>query len=225
LSDQFDLVMSFQGSVSCSPKLRELIETKFDARFLFDTWNQEVMERLWEQQNYRLKEGLPPRRVLLIVDDISMDFKSKEFFAHLCQRGRHCSISVMICAVSYTVIPKPARRSLDFVFVFDLPMASCKKVLLAEFSKNASAAEFYLNRIPQYTAFVLSTTAKQELFYFIVNQNKQLPECEKFENKSSEEDVKLERHHPKKIVLNPDHNTNSLESRPIDDEVENEFDF
>ena len=179
LSSQFDLVISFQGSVSCSPKLRSLIIERWDERFLFDEWNEKVMLKLWKQQNERLKEGLPLRSILVIVDDISMSPTSRDQLAHLCQRGRHCGISVFISCVSYTVVPKAARRSLDFCFVFDLPMYSCKKILLTEFAKQPQAAEFYLQKIPQYTSLVLNTSKNQELFYFKIGPP---GECGKFES-------------------------------------------
>ena len=165
LRSKFDLIISFQGSVSCSPHLRQFLINQFDSRFILEKWDNELMQRLWQQQNDRLKAGLQMRHVLVLVDDIAMDYRSKEQFAHLCQRGRHCGISVFICCVSYTVIPKCARRSLDILFLFDLPMSSCKKILLNEFSKNPSAAEFYLSKLPPYTCLVLSTDKDQQLYH------------------------------------------------------------
>jgi len=183
LVNHFDLVISFQGSVSCSPELREIIQTHWDERFLFDCWNEKVMTKLWNQQNQRLKDGESMRQILVIVDDISMDMRSREQLANLAQRGRHCGISIFISAVSYTVIPKSARRSLDFCFVFDLPMYSCKKILLQEFAKAPRAAEFYLQNIPIHTCLVLSTARNQELFYFKIQSSQ---DNGKFQTKSEE---------------------------------------
>ena len=207
MSGRFDLVISFQGSVSCSPALRTLIEEEYDDRFLFDTWNQPLMEKLWEQQNERLKNGLPYRNVLLIIDDITMDHKSREMFAHLCMRGRHIGISIIINCVSYTVIPKSSRRSLDYLFVFDLPMSGDKKVLLQEFTKNSSTAEFYLNRIPKYNSLVLKTMGKQELFYYKAKKPQSL-EHDEFQSEFLLSDDSLLPRSPNKTICH--HNSNTL---------------
>ena len=57
LRSKFDLIISFQGSVSCSPHLRQFLINQFDSRFILEKWDNELMQRLWQQQNDRLKAG------------------------------------------------------------------------------------------------------------------------------------------------------------------------
>ena len=69
-----------------------------------------------------------------------------EQLAHMAMRGRHFRISLMMCAVSYTSLPKRARRSLDVLMVFSMPMQGDFKILTYEYCQGScSMARFALN--------------------------------------------------------------------------------
>ena len=60
--------------------MRELVESRWDPRFLFPTWNQEFMEALLAQQE-RLKLKGQTRHVIILVDDIVLTGKDEDSLA------------------------------------------------------------------------------------------------------------------------------------------------
>ena len=125
---KFDLVISFIGTSACSPEMKTLMDTVWDARFQFSAWNQPLIDALLKQQE-RLKSEGHQRQVCILVDDIILSGRDEESLSHLCLRGRHFNVSVLACAVSYTTLPKRCRRSLDTLFLFSCPMAGDCQIL------------------------------------------------------------------------------------------------
>ena len=164
MSSRFDLVVAFIGSAACSPVLAKLMEMHWDPRFFFSTWDDELISRLLAQQEHLKKNGVT-RNVLLIVDDVVVTSKAEEQLANMGMRGRHFSISLAMCAVSYTSLPKRLRRSLDVLLVFSLPMTGDLKILTWEFCQQQEMAQFALRNLEEHQALVLETLNKrQELF-------------------------------------------------------------
>ena len=109
--------------------------------------------------------GSERRSILILVDDIILSGKAEEQLTHLAMRGRHFGISLMMCAVSYTTLPKKARRSLDVLLVYSLPMQGDMKVMTWEFAHRNSMAEHVLRNLGEHEALVLETLQRrQQLF-------------------------------------------------------------
>ena len=162
MSKKFDLVVAFIGSAACNPVLSEIMNQHFDPRFFFSFWKPELITKLMEQQEAL---GSERRSILILVDDIILSGKAEEQLTHLAMRGRHFGISLMMCAVSYTTLPKKARRSLDVLLVYSLPMQGDMKVMTWEFAHKNSMAEHVLRNLGEYEALVLETLQRrQQLF-------------------------------------------------------------
>ena len=137
---------------------------KWDTRMFFSHWNQPLIDKLLEQQEMLKKQGIT-RHVLLLMDDVILQGKDNDSLAHMCMRGRHFFISVMMCAVSYTSINKRSRRSLDFLLVFSCPMQGDRKVLCWEYAQNNQTANWVLNNLEENQCLVFETSRKvQRLF-------------------------------------------------------------
>ena len=144
------------------------MESKFDPRFVFGEWNEQLMKKLLAQQE-QLKLSGVQRQVCVLVDDIVLSGRDEDSLAHLCLRGRHFNISVLACAVSYTTLPKRSRRSLDVLFLFSCPMAGDCELLTKEYSSRSKMARYCLQNLPDWTSLVLETLEKrQRLYHFRV---------------------------------------------------------
>ena len=162
MSKQFDLVVAFIGSAACNPVLSEIMLQHFDPRFFFSYWKPELIAKLLQQQE---ELGSERRNILILVDDIILSGKAEEQLTHVAMRGRHFGISLMMCAVSYTTLPKKARRSLDVLLVYSLPMQGDMKVMTWEFAHKNSMAEHVLRNLGEHEALVLETLQRrQQLF-------------------------------------------------------------
>ena len=157
-ASRFDLVVCFVGSAHCNPVLEALLERYWDSRFFFSDWDEPLIQRLLAQQ-----EKLESKRsILILVDDVIMGSKAQEQLATLAMRGRHFGISLFMCCVSYTTLPKRVRRSLDAVLVFSLPMTGDLKVLTWEYTSNAQIASFALKRLKTHECLVLETLTRSQ---------------------------------------------------------------
>ncbi len=137
---------------------------KWDTRMFFSRWNQPLIDKLQDQQEKLKKAGID-RQVLILMDDVILTGKATDQLAHLCMRGRHFNISVMMAAVSYTSISKRSRRSLDFLLVFSCPMQGDRKVLSWEYAQNSSTADWVMNNLEENQCLVFETSRKiQRLF-------------------------------------------------------------
>ena len=115
MKSEFDLVICFIGSAACNPCLEYLLND----RFFFSEWDENLIDKLLRQQEELLAAG-KTREVLLLVDDVILNSKADHQLAHMGMRGRHFRISLMMCAVSYTSLPKRMRRSLDVLMVYSV---------------------------------------------------------------------------------------------------------
>ena len=168
-SSDFDLVICMVGSAACNPQLEGLLDEHWDSRFFFSEWDFPMMEKLLSQQEELLGAGIR-REVLIIIDDVILGSKAEDQIAHMAMRGRHFRISLAMCAVSYTSLPKRARRSLDVLLVFSCPMKGDMQCLTYEFCSNHGMARFAMNSLQEYECLVLETLEKkQSLFIWKAN--------------------------------------------------------
>jgi len=164
MSGQFDLVLCMVGSASCNPILEGLLQEFWDDRFFFPEWDNEMMAKLLEQQELIQRYG-QKREVLILIDDVVLSSQAEDQLAHMCMRGRHFSVSVCMCAVSYTSLPKRARRSLDTLLVFSCPMKGDLQILTWEYCQNQSMARFALSTLQNYQCLVLETLEKKQTLF------------------------------------------------------------
>ena len=164
---QFDLVISFMGSAHCNPGLHEFLDTHGFAAFQFNKWDAALMERLEEQQLALIKEGRE-RHVLILVDDITMDYNDREQLSHLCIRGRHFYVSVMMLSVSYSNFHKSCRRSCDIICLFSLGCQTDKELMTKEFAHQQHRCEFYMRQVceKEFTCAVLNLNEKKQIVYW-----------------------------------------------------------
>ena len=164
MSSRFDLVIGFIGSANCNPVLKFLMEQHWDDRFFFDEWKTDLVDRLMKQQESH------KRNVLILMDDVILSSQAQDQICHLAMRGRHFNISLMMCTVSYTTMPKRMRRSLDALLVFSCPMQGDMKILCWEYANNTSMATFALNNLEEHHCLVLETLERrQKLFLWKAN--------------------------------------------------------
>ena len=164
MKSKFDLIIAFIGSASCNPVLQELMIQFWDDRFFFSKWEDNLVEVLLQQQE-RLKLEGTVRNVLILMDDVVLTSDAEEQLAHMAMRGRHFNISLAMCSVSYTSLPKRARRSLDCLLVFSLPMQSDMKVLTWEYTQQARMARFALSHLDDFECLVLETLQKRQKLF------------------------------------------------------------
>ena len=164
--EKYELVLAFVGSAACSPVLEAMMERhpKWDTRFFFSSWNQPIIDKLLEQQEYLKKKGID-RHILILMDDVILTSKDEDQLAHMCLRGRHFNISVMMCAVSYTSICKRARRSFDFLLCYSCPMQGDLKILSWEYANNSNSATFALNGLEDNQCVVFETSRKRQKLF------------------------------------------------------------
>ena len=151
---------------------------KWDTRFFFSSWNQPLIDKLLEQQELLKKQGVE-RHILILMDDVILTSKDEDQLAHMCLRGRHFNVSVMMCAVSYTSICKRARRSFDFLLCYSCPMQGDLKILSWEYANNSNSASFALNSLEENQCVVFETSRKRQRLF---NWRAQLLTPEDFRN-------------------------------------------
>ena len=212
-SSDFDLVLCMVGSAACNPVLEALLKEHWDERFFFPEWDNELMTKLLEQQEMLLRSGRQ-REVLVLIDDVVLGSQAEDQLAHMCMRGRHFRVSVCMCAVSYTSLPKRARRSLDVLMVFSCPMKGDMQILTWEYCQNQQMARFALSSLKEYQCLVLETLEKKQSL-FVWRADLIGVENESQENKSSLEPAKCETS-PSPETLEgrpqPHHQTNMISS-------------
>lgn len=152
------------GSAACNPVLQALLATHWDERFFFSEWDEDLMAKLLAQQELIQRQG-QQREVLLLIDDVILGSSAEEQLAHMCMRGRHFRVSVCMCAVSYTSLPKRSRRSLDTLLVFSCPMKGDMQVLTWEYCQNQQMARFAMNSLKDYQCLVLETLEKKQSLF------------------------------------------------------------
>lgn len=164
MKSKFDLIIAFIGSASCNPVLQEQMSQNWDDRFFFSKWEDHLVETLLRQQEELKLKGVT-RNILILMDDVVLTSEAEEQLAHMAMRGRHFNISLAMCSVSYTSLPKRARRSLDVLLVFSLPMQSDMKVLTWEYTQKARMARFALAHLQDFECLVLETLQKRQKLF------------------------------------------------------------
>ena len=164
--EKFDLVVAFVGSAACSPCLEAMMKRNphWDERMFFPSWNQPLVDKLLVQQTDLKKKGTE-RQVLILMDDVVLTGRDADQLAHMCLRGRHFNVSVMMAAVSYTSICKRARRCLDFLLVYSCPMSGDRKILSWEYASNSHTADFALSRLEENQCVVFETSRKKQKLF------------------------------------------------------------
>ena len=162
MKNKFDLVIAFIGSAAANPVIHQLMVQNWDPRFFFSKWDTKLIDCLLNQQE---DAGPNKRSILILVDDVILNGPAEDQLAHLSMRGRHFGISLMMCAVSYTTLPKKARRSLDVLMVFSLPMQGDLKLLLWEYASQNSMAEHALKNMDDHCCLVLETLERKQTLW------------------------------------------------------------
>ena len=187
MSSEFDLVVCFVGSAACNPFLEHLLSQNWDPRFFFSEWDEPLIQKLLRQQEELLRAG-KRREVLLLVDDVVLNSRADEQLAHMGMRGRHFRISLMMCAVSYTSLPKRMRRSLDVLLIYSIPMRGDMLVLTQEYCQgNNNVARFMLQNLKDHEALVLETLMKKQQLYTWKADLLELVDCEIRQTSPSQE--------------------------------------
>ena len=218
MSKQFDFIISFMGTVACSPEMKALLDSEFDSRFIFNSWNQKLIDKLLLQQEQLKSRGIT-RNICILVDDIVLSGKDEDSLSHLCLRGRHFNLSIIMCAVSYTTLPKRARRSLDALFLFSCPMSGDCQILCAEYAQQARMARYCLQNLPKWTSLVMMTLEKkQRLFHYRVYLNTKAQTSKLLAPASSEKEVLTD-----SLLHNQthDHSERNVESSNCNESQEN----
>ena len=170
---EFDLIISFCGSTSCSPELQRIFDKHLDERFMFPSYNAKFLDTLCKQQEDLKREGRI-RRVLILMDDVETDSESESKFAFFSTRHRHYNVSIAMCSVRYSHVPKSYRASADCLFLFSTCMHSDRELLLKEFSANKRFSEYCMMNLEKYTALVFTSGYKQETFKFRIQDDLKL---------------------------------------------------
>ena len=166
------------GSAHCNPQLHSFLDDHGFGAFQFNKWDTELMQRLERQQLDLMAEGRE-RHVLILVDDITMDYSDREQLAHLCIRGRHFHVSVMMLSVSYSNFHKSCRRSADIIALFSLGCQTDKELMTKEFAHQQHRCEFYMRQIceKEYTCAVLNLNEKKQTVYWYQAPKTTTPAC------------------------------------------------
>jgi hypothetical protein len=136
---------------------------------MFNNCSAEMLKTICNQQEDLKARGIR-RRVALLFDDVEFDNpESINYLGFTASRGRHYDISMFQVSVSYTLINKNFRRSLDVLGIFSLPSLNDKQILLKEYSRNPDLGSFAMDNLEQYECLVMETNShKQELFKYRV---------------------------------------------------------
>ena len=131
----------------------------FDPRFCFREWPSELFDVLWRQQAELIKQG-KKRSVVIVIDDINMNSTARDAIITCALRGRHRNISLIQLCISWTLAPKVYRRSVDAIFLFNLPLSSDKECLSREYSSYHSWENTYflIENLENHHCLVLITT-------------------------------------------------------------------
>ena len=138
----------------------------FDPRFCFREWPQELFDVLWRQQAELIAAG-KRRSVVIIIDDINMNSSARDAIITCALRGRHRNISLIQLCISWTLAPKVYRRSVDAIFLFNLPLSSDKECLSREYSSFQSWENTYflIENLGQHHCLVLITLGGRVKMY------------------------------------------------------------
>ena len=222
MKSEFDLVICFIGSAACNPCLEYLLNEHWDPRFFFSEWDENLIDKLLRQQEELLAAG-KTREVLLLVDDVILNSKADHQLAHMGMRGRHFRISLMMCAVSYTSLPKRMRRSLDVLMVYSVPMRGDMQVLTYEYCQGrVNVARCCLQSLKDHECLVLETLQKkQQLFMWKADLLEVIDETDNRRSKSPDlSESKIEEHIENESARQPPSRQNKISDLSDDSESE-----
>ena len=222
MKSEFDLVICFIGSAACNPCLEYLLNEHWDPRFFFSEWDENLIDKLLRQQEELLAAG-KTREVLLLVDDVILNSKADHQLAHMGMRGRHFRISLMMCAVSYTSLPKRMRRSLDVLMVYSVPMRGDMQVLTYEYCQGrVNVARCCLQSLKDHECLVLETLQKkQQLFMWKADLLEVIDETDNRRSKSPDlSESKIEEHIENESARQPPSRQNKISDLSDDTESE-----
>ena len=152
-SEQLDLCFCFVGSATCNPVYKSILNEYADDRLFFPKFCPQMVERLCDQQEALTREGRV-RSVMLLVDDVVLTPESRELLCNCATRSRHFQLSIMFASVSWTMLPKTCRRSLDILFLLAMVSQGDAYLLSREFARSDDAL-WALKRLPPYTSLVV----------------------------------------------------------------------
>ena len=167
LLPHFDIMLSFLGTKNCNTNLNRLIATHFDERLNFVEFNPRVLEKLIEQQEKLIENGVK-RNVLIVFDDVfATNQRNVELLTQLFIRGRHYNISCISASVCFTTLQKNCRRSMDLMFLYSSVCKSDNQILASEYiHRNIGTAQYCLQNLEPFKALVIETKRNQKLFEF-----------------------------------------------------------
>ena len=148
-----DLCFCFVGSATCNPVYKSILNEYSDDRLFFPKFCPQMVERLCEQQEKLTAEGRV-RSVLLLIDDVVLSPEARELLCNCATRSRHFQLSIMFASVSWTMLPKTCRRSLDTLFLLSMVSQGDAYLLSREFARSDDAL-WALRRLQGYTSLVL----------------------------------------------------------------------
>jgi len=176
---------------------------------MFDSCNVEMLKAICNQQEQLKKRGIT-RRICLLFDDVEFDNPESQAYLGFCaSRGRHYNISMFHVSVSYTLINKNFRRSLDVLGIFSLPSLNDKQIMLKEYSRNPDLGSFAMDNLEKYECLIMETNShKQELFKYRVILEESNHQTPLLEQPSSQENT------------NPDVDHNTLPDPVLSNETQ-----
>ena len=141
----------------------------FDPRFCFSEWPVDMFDVLWRQQGELIAAGRK-RSVVIIIDDINMNSSARDAIITCDLRGRLRNISLIKLCISWTLAPKVYRRSVDAIFLFNLPLSSDKECLSREYSSFHSWENTYFlieNLEPHHCLVLVTIGGRVKMYDYI----------------------------------------------------------
>lgn len=127
ISSSFKRVILFLGTYNCNPWLVDFVTKKFDDRLIFKQFQENIIKKILEQQ----EEHLVP--TLIIFDDAFRSTKYNDTLSDLFLTGRHYNVSCIVIGISFALLHKNIRRSLDQILLFKSVCSNDNKILLEEY--------------------------------------------------------------------------------------------
>ena len=162
----FKRIILFMGSERCNPELVKLVKHKFDERLIFNSFSEEIIKKIVEQQQ-KLREISEDNTCLIVFDDCYTALgRNLPGINKIFQAGRHYLISCITVCVSWSDIAPSCRRSLDFAILYSNITLYDTQFLTRNFlNKNLiQTARYALKTNKLYTGLVIQTCPVQTLF-------------------------------------------------------------
>ena len=156
-SEQLDLCFCFVGSACCNPVYKAILNEYSDDRLFFPQFSAAMVNRLCEQQADLAAEGRM-RSVMLLVDDVVLCAEDRDLLCNCATRSRHFGMSLLFCSVSWTMLPKICRRSLDILFLLSQVSQGDAYLLSKEFCRSEDGL-WALKRLEEHTSLVLEMSS------------------------------------------------------------------